>query len=276
MEHQNITFIGCGNMGRCLIGGLINNGYPADNISGTDINAEQRELTARHYNIEVLADNEQALRHADIVVLAVKPQAVHETLLPLRPLLAESKPLLLSIAAGVRLHSLERWAGESLAIVRVMPNTPSLVNAGAAGLCSNANVTEQQHDIAETIMRSVGITTWVEDEKLLDAVTAVSGSGPAYFFYFMEILQKTAEELGLSAEQAGILTIQTALGAARMALESEYDPATLRQQVTSPGGTTEQALSVMREENIDRAFADAIRAACKRSEELAGILGEGN
>lgn len=276
MEHRNITFIGCGNMGRSLMGGLINNGYPTAKICGTDINAEQRQTAARHFNIEVLADNEQALQHAEVVVLGVKPQNVRETLLPLQPVLANTKPLLLSIAAGIKLHSLARWGGETLAIVRVMPNTPSLVNAGASALCSNDRVTEQQKNIAETIMRSVGITTWVDDESLLDAVTAISGSGPAYFFYFMEILQQTAEELGLSTEQARILTLETALGAAKMALESDRDPATLRKQVTSPGGTTEQALAVMQEKKLDRIFRDAIRAACKRSQELAEILGDEN
>lgn len=276
MEHRNITFIGCGNMGRSLIGGLINNGYPPARICGTDINAEQRQTTARHFNIEVLADNEQALRHAQIVVLGVKPQNVRETLVSLQPLLAKTKPLLLSIAAGIKLHSLAHWGGESLAIVRVMPNTPALVNAGASALCRNDRVTEEQQTIAETIMRSVGITTWVEDEELLDAVTAISGSGPAYFFYFMEILQLTAEELGLSNDQARILTLETAFGAAKMALESDQDAATLRKQVTSPGGTTEQALAVMQEKKLDRVFSDAIRAACKRSRELAKILGDEN
>ncbi|HKK16772.1 MAG TPA: pyrroline-5-carboxylate reductase, partial [Gammaproteobacteria bacterium] len=217
-----------------------------------------------------------ALKQAEIVVLGVKPQNVRETLQPLQTLFSRTKPLLLSIAAGIRLQSLSRWGGEALAIVRVMPNTPAMVNAGASALCCNDRVTEDQQTVAESIMRSVGITTWVEDEKLLDAVTAVSGSGPAYFFYFMEILQKTAEDLGLPAEQASILTIETALGAAKMALESDHDPATLRQQVTSPGGTTEQALAVMQKEQVDRIFAKAVKAACKRSQELATILGDEN
>lgn len=276
MEHQNITFIGCGNMGRSLIGGLINNGYPSDKICGADINPEQRQVTARLFNIEVLDNNEQALKHAEVVVLGVKPQNVRETLCSLQPHFPETNPLLLSIAAGIRLQSLSRWGGKSLAIVRVMPNTPSLVNAGVSALCSNDKVTEEQKTVAESIMRSVGITTWVEDEKLLDVVTAVSGSGPAYFFYFMEILQKTAEELGLPPEQAGILVIETALGAAKMALESEHDPATLRQQVTSPGGTTEQALAVMQKHELDRIFREAVKAACHRSQELADMLGDKN
>lgn len=260
-------------MGRSLIGGLIHDGYPADSISGVDIDDTQRSLTHNQYGIEVLDNSARAVQDARVVVLAVKPQAMKETVTTLREIFRRRHPLLISIAAGIRLNDLARWAGTGLAIVRAMPNTPALVGTGAAALCANANVDETQHDIAETILRSTGIVTWVEDESLIDAVTALSGSGPAYYFYIMEIMEKAGMELGLTREQARLLTLQTALGAAKMAMESEYDPEVLRKQVTSPGGTTEQALRIMQEGKLEDLFSKAIHAAFKRSQELANILG---
>ena len=273
MENIRITFIGCGNMGRSLIGGLINDGYPVNCISGVDINDAPRSLTHNHFGIEVLDNAAPALRGAHVVVLAVKPQAMKDTLVPLREIFSKEKPLLISIAAGIRLNDLARWAGDSLPIVRAMPNTPALVGTGASALCANSNVNDTQHDIAESIMRSTGIVTWVEDESLIDVVTALSGSGPAYYFYIMEIMEKAGVELGLTKEQARLLTLQTALGAAKMAMESEDDPEVLRKQVTSPGGTTEQAIKVMQEGKLNELFSKAIRAAFERSQELAKILG---
>ena len=273
MENTRITFIGCGNMGRGLIGGLINDGYPSDLISGVDIDDAQRTLTHDQFGIEVLDNNAQAIHGAHVVVLAVKPQAMKNTVVPLRDLFTNEKPLLISIAAGIRLDDLTRWAGNGLAIVRAMPNTPALIGTGAAALCANSNVNDMQHDMAESIMRSTGIVTWVEDEILIDVVTALSGSGPAYYFYIMEIMEKAGVELGLTKEQARLLTLQTALGAAKMAMESGHDPEDLRKQVTSPGGTTEQALKVMQEGKLEELFSKAIHAAFKRSQELAKILG---
>jgi pyrroline-5-carboxylate reductase len=273
MENIRITFIGCGNMGRSLIGGLINDGYPVNCISGVDINDAPRSLTHNHFGIEVLDNAAPALRGAHVVVLAVKPQAMKDTLVPLREIFSKEKPLLISIAAGIRLNDLARWAGDGLPIVRAMPNTPALVGTGASALCANSNVNDTQHDIAESIMRSTGIVTWVEDESLIDVVTALSGSGPAYYFYIMEIMEKAGIELGLTKEQARLLTLQTALGAAKMAMESEDDPEVLRKQVTSPGGTTEQAIKVMQEGKLNELFSKAIRAAFERSQELAKILG---
>jgi len=273
MENIRITFIGCGNMGRSLIGGLINDGYPVNCISGVDINDAPRSLTHNHFGIEVLDNAAPALRGAHVVVLAVKPQAMKDTLVPLREIFSKEKPLLISIAAGIRLNDLARWAGDGLPIVRAMPNTPALVGTGASALCANSNVNDTQHDIAESIMRSTGIVTWVEDESLIDVVTALSGSGPAYYFYIMEIMEKAGVELGLTKEQARLLTLQTALGAAKMAMESEDDPEVLRKQVTSPGGTTEQAIKVMQEGKLNELFSKAIRAAFERSQELAKILG---
>jgi len=274
MDKIKITFIGCGNMGRSLIGGLIANGHPPDCICGSDIDAGQRQFTRDQYGIETLDDNVRAVHGADVVVLAVKPQIIRQTLEPLGGVLARTHPLLLSIAAGIRLKHLARWGGAELAIVRVMPNTPALIQAGAAALCANSRVSTEQRNTAEAIMRSVGIITWVEDETLIDAVTALSGSGPAYYFYMMEVMERAGIELGLAPEQARILTLQTALGAAKMALECKDDPATLRKQVTSPGGTTEQALRVLHEGGFQALLTDAIKAAYKRADELARTWGD--
>ena len=273
MDKIKITFIGCGNMGRSLIGGLIADGHSPDSICGSDIDAGQRQLTRDQYGIETLDDNARAVHGANVVVLAVKPQIIKETLEPLGDVLARVHPLLLSIAAGIRLEHLARWGGTELAIVRVMPNTPALIQAGAAALCANLRVSPAQRNTAEAIMRSVGIIIWVEDETLIDAVTALSGSGPAYYFYMMEAMEQAGIELGLAPEQSRILTLQTALGAAKMALESKEHPATLRKQVTSPGGTTEQALRVLRAGGFQELLTEAIKAAYKRADELARTWG---
>ncbi len=273
MKNSRITFIGCGNMGRSLIGGLIANGLSVNSITGTDINAEQRQTAASQFNIEVLEDNRQAIKDTDVVVLAVKPQSMQDTLLAMKAALAKEKPLLISIAAGIQLSHLGQWAGEELAIVRTMPNTPAIIQAGATALCANRHTSETQRDLAEAIMRSVGLAIWLDDETLMDAVTALSGSGPAYYFLIMEVMEKAATQLGLSQEHARILTLQTAFGAAKMALESNHDAQTLRKQVTSPSGTTEQALNVLMDGGIEELFADALKAAQKRSAELATSLG---
>ncbi len=273
MKNSNVTFIGCGNMGRSLIGGLIANGLSVNSITGTDLNAEQRQATASQYNIEVLEDNQQAIKDADVVVLAVKPQSMQDALESIKAPLSLEKPLLISIAAGIKLSDLGKWAGKDLAIVRAMPNTPALIQAGATALYANKYTSNTQRDLAETIMRSVGLALWLKDENLMDAVTALSGSGPAYYFLIMEVMEKAATQLGLPQEQARILTLQTAFGAAKMALESNHDAAWLRKQVTSSGGTTEQALNVLMNGDIEGLFREALEAAKKRSAELATSLG---
>ena len=274
MDNVNITFIGCGNMGRSLIGGLIRNGYPANLITGTDIDKQKLELTVEQFGIETSNDNAHVVKDTDVIVLAVKPQSIKETLLEIRHQLVKSKPLLVSIAAGIRLADITKWSGGEIAVVRVMPNTPALVNSGAAALCSNRFVSPAQREIAEMIMRSVGTTIWVQDEKLMNTVTALSGSGPAYFFYFMELIEKSAMDLGLSNEQARLLTLETALGAAKMALESEHDLQTLRKHVTSPGGTTEAALHILEKGELEKLISRAMRAAYERSEELGQMFGD--
>lgn len=261
-------------MGRSLIGGLIRNNYSTSLITGTDIDKQKLEITAEQFGIETSNDNLQAVQGADVIVLAVKPQSIKETLQELQPRFVKLKPLLVSIAAGIRLADITKWSGGDLAVIRVMPNTPALVNSGAAALCSNQFVNPGQREIAEMIMRSVGVTVWVQDERLMNAVTALSGSGPAYFFYFMELVEKSALELGLSHDQARLLTLETALGAAKMALESEHDLQALREHVTSPGGTTEAALRVLEKGKLGSLISKAMRAAYERSEELGQMYGD--
>lgn len=261
-------------MGTSLIGGLVAAGYPANRVCGADPDPEKRHGIEQRFGVCAHADNRNAATGAEVIVLAVKPQVMRATVVPLAEALHPAKPLWLSIAAGVRTDALSRWTGLDAAIVRAMPNTPALIGAGAAALYANARATLAQRDIAESILRSVGITVWLEDEALLDAVTAISGSGPAYFFLLMELMEKTAVKLGLTAEQADLLTLQTAFGAARMALESAHDPAMLRAQVTSPGGTTERAVKILIEGGLEELIGRALNAARERAAELADSFGQ--
>lgn len=263
---ENIAIIGAGNMGASLLGGLIKNNYPAKNIWITDTDNNKLEFLKREFNIHVAQNNLDAIRSADVIILAVKPQILQQVATEIAPAL--KKPLIISIAAGVRIASLQKWIGESLPIVRVMPNTPALIGCGASALFANAHTSPSQRTLAESILRAVGITVWVENEKLIDVVTALSGSGPAYFFLIIEALQNAAQQAGLSAETAKLLTLQTAYGAARMALESNENIVKLRQNVTSPGGTTERAVNVLEQENIREILSKTLQAACHRAEEL--------
>ncbi len=274
MEHQRIAFIGCGNMARSLIGGLIADGYPPDQIVASDVAAAQLESVQQRFGIRVDSDNRRATAESQVIVFAVKPQQLAEVARTLATSVADRPVLFVSIAAGVRTSDLARWLKGDPAIIRVMPNTPALVNSGASALYANAHSSPGQREFAEGILRAVGLTLWLDDEDLLDSVTAVSGSGPAYFFYVMEAMESAGVTLGLNPEQARLLTIQTAFGAAKMALESSADPAQLRAQVTSPGGTTEHALTVLEQGGVKMLFQQALAAACARSKELAQTLGE--
>lgn len=227
------------------------------------------------YAVCTSADNARAASRADIVVLAVKPQVMRPVAESVREAVAEHHPLIMSVAAGVREVDLQNWLGGNAAIVRCMPNTPALLGAGATGLFANARVSATQRSAAQDIMRSAGITLWVDDEALLDAVTAVSGSGPAYYFLLMELMEKAGTELGLDAETARTLTLQTALGAARMALESGEPPGTLRRQVTSPAGTTEAAINSFLAGGLEEQVRKALTAARDRAVELGAELGDG-
>jgi len=270
---QILTFIGAGNMASSLIGGLIADHYPASNIWVTDPKPENLERLASTYNINTTTDNKKAAEKAEVLILAVKPQIIAQVATELAPIVRHNHPLVLTVAAGLQINSLNRWLGNQTAIVRCMPNTPALIRAGATALFANSYVSAKQKDMAESILRAVGLAVWVEDEAQLDSVTALSGSGPAYFFLVMEALEKAAVESGLTQEMAHLLTIQTAVGASRMALESSVSLSQLRQYVTSPGGTTEQAVEALQKNGIDALFAQALHAAKKRAEELAEQLG---
>lgn len=274
MKNVQICFIGCGNMGRSLIGGILANGYPGDLIAGSDPDREQRDKVSDLFGIKTYADNNSAVTSAGVIVLAVKPQAMAATVKAMAGTVTGRQPLIISIAAGIRLSAINGWLREEIPIIRAMPNTPALIQAGATALYANDQVTRQHKETAETIMRSVGTAVWVEHESLLDTVTALSGSGPAYFFLIMEILAQAAVDMGLQPEQARLLTLETALGAAKMAMESEPDVAVLRKQVTSPGGTTEAALAVLEQGNIRELFQNALKAAQQRSVSLADEFGK--
>jgi len=274
MKASNIGFIGGGNMARSLIGGLMADQKDPTTLCVSEPDPQQRARLAESFGVQAMEDNVALVRACDVVVLAVKPQVLAEVCKAIAPAVRERNPLVVSIAAGIRLGDMERWLGGKPAIVRTMPNTPALVQSGATALIANERVNQAQKEMAEGIMRAVGIALWLEREEQMDAVTALSGSGPAYFFLVMEALEAAAQEQGLSPSTARLLTLQTAFGAAKMALESSDDAATLRRRVTSPGGTTEQAIRVLEEGELRRLFRRALQAARERSEELARLLGD--
>ncbi|MGB1191793.1 MAG: pyrroline-5-carboxylate reductase [Pseudomonadales bacterium] len=268
----NIAFIGAGNMARSLLGGLLKQGYPAENLACSDPVEASLEAVAALGAVTTSTSNVDIIEHADIVILAVKPQVMMGVLTPLQDVLMAKKPLLVSIAAGLACDSLQDWAGKDVPIVRCMPNTPALLQVGATGLYATNKVSAEQQKMAEVILSAVGIVVWVAEEAELDAVTAVSGSGPAYFFLLMEAMQAAGQQLGLSAEASEQLTQQTALGAARMALESDVDVTELRKRVTSPNGTTQAAIESFQANDLSRIVDQALQAAFDRSQALAKEL----
>lgn len=269
-----VGFIGAGNMARSLAGGLQRNGWARDRLLLADPIEEQRHAIERTLQLQTYADNAEVVRRADILVLAVKPQALGQVAVELASAVQTKRPLIVSIVAGVRVVDIDRWLGGNMPIVRTMPNTPALVGSGASGLYANTQVTAMQRDQAESILRAVGVTVWVEDERLIDVVTALSGSGPAYFFLVLEALEQAAINAGLRADHARLLTIETAVGAAKMALEGGEEPALLRKRVTSPGGTTEQAIKVLEQAGLRKIFDDAVQAAAHRAHELGDLFGK--
>jgi len=272
MKNTKISFIGGGNMACSIIGGLVSANTSADEILVAEPCPETRDALEKRFGVTTFADNPAALEQADVLVLAVKPQILREVLVPLASLITKTSPLLISVAAGITTTSIERWAGGGTALVRVMPNTPALINAGISALFANAHAKEMQRNLAESIMCAVGTTVWLNDEALMDSVTSVSGSGPAYFFYVMEAIEHAAIKEGLEPDTARLLTIETALGAARLALESNEGLGELRRHVTSPRGTTEAAIDVLNSKKVSEAFEQAVSAACDRSRELATLL----
>lgn len=274
MTSKTIAFIGGGNMAASLVSGLVSDGYDARRIVASDPDREKLAGLAARFGIRSAADNPDAVRQADIVVLAVKPQRLKSVAMNIASEVQARRPLVISIAAGVREKDIQSWLGNDVVLIRTMPNTPAMLQAGATVLHAGPGVTDEQKNLGESILRAVGLTRWVRDEEKMDAVTALSGSGPAYFFLVMESMEQVGLDMGLSAETARLLTLQTALGAARMAMESSDGPATLRERVTSPGGTTEKALAVFEAEGIRDLFHRALMSAKDRSVELSRRLGE--
>jgi pyrroline-5-carboxylate reductase len=274
MTDSRLAFIGGGNMTRSLVGGLIADGWDPGRIRVADPDPQQTDRLAQRFSVTTTQDNHSALEQADAVVLAVKPQVIKAVAGELAAAIDAQRALVISIAAGIRATALRGWLGMDTAIVRTMPNTPALVQSGATALYANPAVSEEQRNLAESVLRAVGLTLWIDNEDLMDAVTALSGSGPAYFFLFMEALQDAGTDLGLPVETARLLTLQTAFGAAKMALESTEDAATLRQRVTSPGGTTERALDYLKQHGFEETVLGALRAAAERSRALAAEFGE--
>lgn len=276
MNNKKLVFIGGGNMATSLIGGLCNAGIDPQQITVIDPQAEQRARLSAEYRIHTeAAATADILAGADMITLAIKPQVLQAVCRGLAQALSglEERPLILSVAAGIRANSIKRWLGGNLAVVRAMPNTPALIQSGATALIADADTSVEQKDLAEEVMRTAGLCVWVKDESTMDAVTAISGSGPAYYFLFMEAMEQAGEKLGLDAKTSRLLTLQTALGAARMALESNESPEELRHKVTSPGGTTEQAILSFEANQLRSLVDEATAAACRRSAELANQLG---
>ncbi|CAA9890945.1 Pyrroline-5-carboxylate reductase [Candidatus Methylobacter favarea] len=269
MKTTKIGFIGGGNMATSLISGLIASGHSPGQLWVADINPDILETLAATLNINTSASNDAVIDQVDVIVLAVKPQALRDVAINAAASIQQRKLLVVSIAAGITQNSLDHWLGRETAIVRCMPNTPALVLTGATAMFANNRVTAEQRTLAENILRSVGIALWVEKESELDAVTAVSGSGPAYYFLLMEAMEKAALELGLSEVTARLLVQQTALGAAKIALESPESPGQLRRRVTSPGGTTQAAIENFEQGGFTELVSKAIHAAHNRSIEIS-------
>jgi pyrroline-5-carboxylate reductase len=269
---NRIAFIGGGNMARSLIGGLLRTGAHAGAISVAEPRAEASQDLSRDFGVATYTDNAQAAAEASMLVLAVKPQMMAEVCRQLQPVVQRSRPLIVSIAAGIRIEQIERWLGGTMAIVRCMPNTPALIGAGATALYANGRVSAPQRAQAQHVLDAAGLTVWVNDEAQMDVVTALSGSGPAYFFLLAEALENAAFAQGLSRDTARALAAQTAMGAGRMLAESGETAATLRQRVTSPGGTTQAAIESFLADGFSQMVARAVAAASRRGGELSAAM----
>jgi len=264
-----VAFIGGGNMARSLVGALVRGGADARLIAVAEPNANLREALSRDFGVAVHDDAGAAARGADALVLAVKPQVMKAVCADLVPVVAAARPLAISIAAGIRIEQLRAWFGADLPIVRAMPNTPALIGAGATGMIASASTSAAQRAQAESILGAAGRTAWIEREDQMDTVTALSGSGPAYFFLLVEALEDAAVAQGLPRETARALATQTCLGAGRMLVEDGEAPATLRERVTSPGGTTAAALDAFAGGDLRGLVARAVAAATRRGGELS-------
>ena len=272
-RRVRIAFIGGGNVARSMIGGLLARGTPASTLAVAEPEPNLRAALASDFRVSAHASNLAATASAQLWVLAVKPQVLRAVCHELAPLAQQARPLVVTLAAGIPIAAVRRWlvadSGSAPAIVRAMPNTPALLGAGATALCANAQVSPAQRTQVQALFEAVGTAVWVDDETLMDTVTATSGSGPAYVFALMEAMQAAAVAQGLPAATARALIAQTVLGAGRMLVESGEDAATLRRRVTSPGGVTEQALRCFAEDGFDTLLARAIATATTRGAELA-------
>lgn len=271
-ESRTIAFIGGGNMARSLIGAQLAHGASAASIRVAEPRADAREALATEFGIDTFESNGDAVAGADCVVLAVKPQVMRQVCQGLEAPLRNARPLVVSIAAGVRIAQLESLLGAQHAIVRCMPNTPALVGAGAAGLCANGNVDATQHALAGRLLGAAGVVRWIDDEAQMDTVTALSGSGPAYFFLLVEAMEDAAVELGLPRETARALAAQTCLGAGRMLTEGDEPASELRRRVTSPHGTTAAALAAFDQGGLRDLVGRALAAARHRGAEMSAEL----
>jgi len=274
MENKTVIgFIGAGNMAYALIKGLLNNGFDANQINISDPNEELLRNRESELKVTTYSDNTSLLSNSDIIFFAVKPQVLSSVCLELKGVV-KSKHLFVSIVAGIRSSDINRWLGGNFALIRTMPNTPALFQSGVTGLFANEVVDNEQKTLVDSILSSVGECFWVNEEKLIDAITAISGSGPAYFFLLMESMKQAGMALGLDEETANSLSIQTAYGASLMANKTGKDSRTLRTEVTSPNGTTQSAIESFQDQNFEGIVANATRAAYDRARELSNELGD--
>jgi pyrroline-5-carboxylate reductase len=274
MENKTVIgFIGAGNMAYALIKGLLNNGFDANQINISDPNEELLQSRESELKVTTYSDNTSLLSNSDIIFFAVKPQVLSSVCLELKGVV-KSKHLFVSIVAGIRSSDINRWLGGNFALIRTMPNTPALFQTGVTGLFANELVNNEQKSLVSSILSSVGECFWVDEEKLIDAITAISGSGPAYFFLLMQSMTQAGMALGLDEETANSLSIQTAYGASLMANKTGKDSRTLRAEVTSPNGTTQSAIESFQDQNFEGIVANATRAAYDRARELSNELGD--
>ncbi len=274
MENKTVIgFIGAGNMAYALIKGLLNNGFDTNQINISDPNEELLQSRESELEVTTYSDNTSLLSNSDIIFFAVKPQVLSSVCLELKGVV-KSKHLFVSIVAGIRSSDINRWLGGNFALIRTMPNTPALFQTGVTGLFANELVNNEQKSLVSSILSSVGECFWVDEEKLIDAITAISGSGPAYFFLLMQSMTQAGMALGLDEETANSLSIQTAYGASLMANKTGKDSRTLRAEVTSPNGTTQSAIESFQDQNFEGIVANATRAAYDRARELSNELGD--
>ena len=265
---KSCVFIGGGNMASCIVSGLSNTNTDKYRITVCDPNQAKLDLLKEKYKVEICLSNKKAVKHADLLILAVKPQSIRSVINEIQSLI-KSSAIIISVAAGVKTTSIKSWLGKSNVIIRAMPNTPSAVLCGATGLYTKPGTSEKTKNQVKAIFDAIGYSCWVDDEKDINAVIALSGSSPAYFFKIFEIMQDIGQELGLDEKKAFELLIQTFIGSSKMIRKMENTPAQLREQVTSPGGTTERALNVFNKRNLESTLREAMRKAYERAEEMS-------